>query len=146
MWVNDDGGRMAAGFRGATGDCATRAVAIAAERPYLEIYRRINDLARKHERKGTRKRGISDARTGVYRSTMDRLMNELGATWTPTMEIGSGCTVHLAMHELPPGRLVVRLSKHYAAVIDGVLHDTHDCSRAGSRAVYGHWLMNEPED
>jgi len=42
------------------------------------------------------------------------------------MAIGSRCKVHLADGELPPGRLVVSVSKHYAAVIDGVIHDTHD--------------------
>lgn len=28
---------------------------------------------------------------------------------------------------------------HYTAVIDGIIHDTHDCSRDGSRCVYGYW-------
>ena len=42
------------------------------------------------------------------------------------MAIGSGCKVHLADSELPFGRLVVSVSKHYTAVIDGVVHDTHD--------------------
>jgi len=42
----------------------------------------------------------------------------------PTMAIGSGCKVHLADGELPPGRLVVSVSKHYTAVTDGVIHDT----------------------
>jgi hypothetical protein len=37
------------------------------------------------------------------------------------------------------------LSKHYAAVIDGVLYDTHDydthdCAREGMRCVYGYWI------
>ena len=55
------------------------------------------------------------------------------------MQIGSGCTVHLRADELPPGRLVVSVSKHLTAVIDGVIHDTHDCSRRGTRCVYGYW-------
>jgi hypothetical protein len=63
----------------------------------------------------------------------------LGWVWTPTMQIGSGCTVHLRADELPPGRLVVSVSKHLTAVIDGVIHDTHDCSRRGTRCVYGYW-------
>jgi len=28
-------------------------------------------------------------------------------------------------------------------VIDGVLHDTHDCSRDGTRCVYGYWLYSK---
>ena len=39
----------------------------------------------------------------------------------------------------PPGRLIVSVSRHLCAVIDGVLYDTHDCSRSGTRCVYGYW-------
>lgn len=134
----DDGGRAAAGFRGDAGDCAARAAAIASGVPYAEVYDRINELA-KSERRGSRKRGISSARNGVYRPTMHKLMAELGFEWTPTMLIGSGCTVHVRADELPTGRLVLSLSKHYAAFIDGVLRDTHDSSRDGTRCVYGYW-------
>lgn len=134
----DDGGRAAAGYRGATGDCVVRAIAIATGRPYQEIYDRVNAAA-VCERTGSRKRGKSNARTGVYRTSIRRVMKELGWVWTPTMEIGSGCMVHLRAEELPPGRLVVSVSKHLTAVIDGVIHDTHDCSRRGTRCVYGYW-------
>jgi hypothetical protein len=34
---------------------------------------------------------------------------------------------------------VVALSKHYAAVVDGVVHDLYDPSRDGTRCVYGYW-------
>jgi len=134
----DDGGRAAAGYRGKAGDCVVRAIAIAAQRPYQEIYERVNRAATR-ERTGKRKRGISNARTGVYRGSIHRVMQELGWEWTPTMQIGSGCTVHLRADELPAGRLVVSVSKHLTAVIDGVIYDTHDCSRRGKRCVYGYW-------
>jgi hypothetical protein len=42
------------------------------------------------------------------------------------MPIGSGCKVLLADGKLPLGRLVVSVSKHHTAVIDGVIHDTHN--------------------
>lgn len=142
-WIWTDGGRAAAGFTGRTGDCGARAAALAAERPYREVYDRINELGKAHERTGKRKRKISNARTGVYPVTMKRLMAGYGAIWTPTMTIGSGCTVHLAADELPSGRLVVSLSRHYAAVIDRVLFDNHDCSRDGTRCVYGYWQFPE---
>ncbi|MGB2621847.1 MAG: hypothetical protein WA857_13265 [Candidatus Acidiferrum sp.] len=134
----DDGGRGAAGYRGKAGDCVVRAIAIATGRPYQQIYDLVNSAAT-HERTGKRKRGKSNARTGVYKSSIKRVMNTLGWVWTPTMEIGSGCIVHLRAEELPPGRLVVSVSKHLTAVIDGVIHDTHDCSRRGRRCVYGYW-------
>jgi hypothetical protein len=133
-----DGGRTAAGYRGKAGDCVVRAIAIATQRPYQEIYELVNRAALR-ERTGKRKRGISNARTGVYKSSIHRVMEQLGWEWTPTMQIGSGCTVHLRSDELPSGRLVVSVSKHLTAVIDGVIHDTHDCSRRGTRCVYGYW-------
>jgi hypothetical protein len=37
------------------------------------------------------------------------------------------------------GRLVVAVSKHYTAVIDGVIHDTHNPQREGKRCVYGYF-------
>jgi hypothetical protein len=115
-----------------------RAIAIATERPYQEIYELVNRAATR-ERTGKRKRGISNARTGVYKGSIHRVMKELGWEWTPTMQIGSGCKVHLRADELPAGRLVVSVSKHLTAMVDGVIYDTHDCSRRGTRCVYGFW-------
>ena len=134
----NDGGRGAAGYTGKTGDCVTRAIAIATGKPYQEVYDAINEHATR-ERHGSRKRGISNARTGVYKQTIRRYMESIGWTWHPTMQIGSGCKVHLKSEELPAGRLVVSLSKHSAAVIDGTLHDIYDCTRDGTRCVYGYY-------
>lgn len=142
-YVHTDGGRAAAGFKGEAGDCACRAVAIATGLPYIEVYDRLNALG-KSERTGKRKRGTSNARTGVYRTAMHKLMDSLGWQWTPTMHIGSGCTVHVRADELPAGRLILSLSKHYAAFIDGALHDNHDSSRMGERCVYGYWKEPTP--
>ena len=134
----NDGGRKASGYKGKTGDCVVRSIAIATELPYQKVYDSVNKLAQR-ERIGKRKRGISNARTGVYTRTTRKLLESLGWQWTPTMEIGSGCTVHLLANELPPGRLIVSVSGHLTAVIDGIIHDTHDPSRRGTRCVYGYW-------
>jgi hypothetical protein len=137
-WVYNDGGRAAAGFKGKARDCACRSIAIVTERPYQEVYDALNLLGAS-ERRGKRKAGKSDARLGVYRQAIDRYMMALGWRWVPLMGIGTGCTVHLRDGELPLGRLLVSLSRHTAAVIDGVLYDNHDCSRGGTRCVYGYW-------
>lgn len=71
-------------------------------------------------------------------------MNDLGWTWVPTMQIGQGCKVHLRAEELPAGRLVVSVSKHETAVIDGVINDIYDCSRDGTRCVYGYYIKEWP--
>lgn len=150
-WVFDDGGRAEAGFKGRTGDCVCRAIAIATQHPYKEIYNLINECA-KGERRGKRKRGVSSARTGVYKNTERKVMELLGWKWIPTMKIGQGCKVHLQEDELPKGRLVVSLSRHFTAVIDGVIHDTYDPNDRGvwvdaygnnittNRCVYGYYV------
>lgn len=150
-WQYDDGGRKAAGFRGEASDCLVRAIAIAAQMPYRDVYHAVNEEAKgeKHRRGklgflAATGRG-SSARTGVYRQTADAYLLALGWTWTPTMAIGQGCTVHLADGELPRGRIIVRVSRHWCAVIDGVIHDTHDPSRGGTRCVYGYWTAPTPE-
>lgn len=141
-FVRNDGGRMAAGFKGKTGDCVTRAIAIAANRPYQEVYDGLN--AYKASMRQTKRVRGSSARTGVSRAVYDAYLKTRGWQWIPTMAIGSGCRVHLRDGELPMGRLIVRLSGHMATVIDGVLHDAYDSSRNGSRCVYGYYV--QPKD
>ena len=136
-YVVNDGGRAEAGFKGHADDCVTRSIAIATRLPYKEVYDALNELAqRERPRAGSRR---SSARTGVYRATYDRFMLDHGWIWVPTMGIGSGCQVHLRKKELPKGHLVVRLSKHVTAVINGIIHDTHDPQRDGTRCVYGYY-------
>lgn len=136
-WVYDDGGRAAAGFRGNTGDCVTRAGAIASDRPYMEVYDLVNELGRQERPRDGRKR--SSARRGTTKKTTRLLMETLGGTWVPVMKVGLGCTMHLREDELPSGIIVARLTRHLSAVKDGVVHDTFDPSREGTRCVYGYW-------
>lgn len=138
QFICNDGGREAAGYTGVAGDCVTRAVAIATGLAYQEVYDAINSVA-KHERRIKRGRARSTARDGVRMRTTRRYLESLGWKWTPTMGIGTGCTVHLKDGELPMGRLIVSVSKHLVAVIDGVIHDTFDDQREGTRCVYGYF-------
>lgn len=153
-YVHDDGGRSAAGFKGSAGDCVCRAVVIASGRPYAEIYSVLAD-GTGSQRAGKRGKRAASARSGinVRRKWFRDYMHSLGFEWMPTMKIGQGCKVHLLSGELPMGRLVVAVSKHYTAVIDGVIHDTHDPTRATiitdngatrmtHRCVYGYWRFS----
>ena len=135
----NDGGREDAGYKGDTGDCVTRAIAIATGMPYQEIYDLVNSYG-KNERRSKNRKSKSSARTGVHKPTTRKILADLGWVWTPTMQIGQGCKVHMRADELPKGRIIVKLSKHIAAVIDGVLHDNHDWTRDGTRCVYGYWI------
>lgn len=144
----DDGGRTAAGFKGRTRDCVVRAVAIASGRSYAEIYAALSaGMGAQRNSKGR------TARNGVNtnRQWFKKYMLGLGFIWVPTMRVGEGCKVHLLKNELPMGRLVVSLSKHYTACIDGVIRDIHNPTRATismkdgleimvHRCVYGYWI------
>lgn len=141
-FVCDDGGRAAAGFKGKAGDCAVRAITIATGLPYKQVYDGINALAR-HEPITKSRHRKSNARTGVWRDTVTAFLAPIGWRWVPTMVIGSGCRAHLRTADLPDGRIIVRVSRHYCAVINGVLHDTYDSSRNGMRCVYGYWVRDQ---
>jgi len=141
----DDGGRSAAGYKGKAGDCVVRSVAIVTGMSYQKVYQdlynenekfRINSktkLARSLKQKN------DSPRTGTQRVVLKKYLEKLGWKWTPTMFIGQGCKVHLKKEELPSGILIVSCSKHITVVKNGVLHDTYDCSRNGTRCVYGYW-------
>ena len=139
-WTFNDGGRADAGFKGAAGDCVTRAIAIATGKPYREVY---DDLtaaskARAATYRGKRK-SFGTARTGQHREIFQPYLESLGWEWVPTMQIGQGCTVHLTPEELPDGTIIASVSRHLVTVIDGVAHDTHDPTRDGKRCVYGYF-------
>lgn len=134
-WVYNDGGRSNYFTGKNVGDCVTRAIAIASGMDYKEVYKAFSKL--------NAERGVArSARNGVYTKSkaFKDTMREWGFRWVATMQIGSGCQTHLKADELPKGRIVCRLSKHYVAVIDGVINDTYDSSRNGQRCVYGYWV------
>ena len=141
----NDGGRGLAGFKGGAGDCVVRAIAIATQLPYIQVYEdllqanaayansRNDKLARRLNAKG------SSPRNGNHRNVFHDYILGHGFIWVPTMKIGTGCQVHLRAHELPSGTLIVKVSKHLTTIIEGVIHDTHNPSRGGIRCVYGYY-------
>ena len=148
--VYNDGGRLEAGFKSTADDCVARALAIATGRPYQQIYDRLaegNATQRrsKRETESESRTGKHTASNGIFttRKWFKDYMIELGFVWVATMGIGTGCKVHLRDGELPNGRLVCNVSRHITAVIDGVIHDTHDPSRGGTRCVYGYWRLKD---
>ena len=140
-WQFNDGGRANAGFNKPSGDCVARAIAIANNMDYLEVCEKIREFSA-NERTGKRKKKCSDPHKGVYKATYKKLLIHLGWNWNPTMKIGSGCKVHLRENELPNGTLIVSVSRHLTVVMDGVIHDTHNPDRRGTRCVYGYWTKN----
>ena len=146
----NDGGRKSAGYKGDAGDCVVRAIAIATEFPYRQVYKDLQGeiaeaivYGRKSKLRSSlvheAAMGRVSPRNGVHKKLFHAYLIGLGWQWIPTMSIGSGCTVHLRAEELPAGRIVASVSKHLVAVIDGAINDTYDPSRDGTRCVYGYY-------
>lgn len=174
-FIYDDGGRAMCGFKGRTGDCVTRAISIVTQRPYSQVYLELAAMNSKMRKTKTRTKSVGKktASEGIYTTSQlfKDYMRKLNFTWVPCMKPGTGCKVHLTDGELPMGRLVVRVSNHLTAVIDGVIHDTFNPQRdksysfepdhgqdlkpnqgrnqngvwteIGGRCVYGYYILNE---
>ena len=148
----NDGGRKEAGYKGDTGDCVARSIAIASGLPYQVVY---DTLAHGNltQRKSKHTRSSDNKRTAAHgiltrRKWFKDYMKSLGFKWRTTMYIGSGCKVHLSPDELPKGNLIIAVSKHYTAMIDGVINDTFDPRRQDesgreTRCVYGYWEFDQ---
>lgn len=148
-FVYNDGGRAAAGYKGNAGDCACRAITIATERPYKEVYYELSTLMKQDN--GKNRRGNATPRDGVKMEIIKKFLTRHGWKWVPTMKVGQGCKVHLDAKELPAGRIIVRISKHITVMIDGVIHDTYDPrwytvnnvngnKTVAGRCVYGYFV------
>jgi len=143
----NDGGREKAGFKGGAGDCVVRSIAIAAKLPYMQVYEDLrsanqNYAELKNDRLARRLNNTgSSPRNGSHRNVFHDYILGLGFEWVPTMRVGAGCRVHLRPSELPTGTLIVKVSKHLTAIVDGVIQDTHNPSRGGSRCVYGYYIQ-----
>lgn len=126
----NDGGRSVAGFKGTTRDCVVRAIAIACDLDYGDLYRKIR-----------KQMGASASpRDGVPKKIYRPMLSSMGWRWVPLMGIGTGCTTHLRADELPQDRLIVGVSRHMLTVIDHVMHDVYRDDRGGTRCVYGYWI------
>lgn len=145
-FVHDDGGKSKYISQRLPGDCFCRAVAIASGIEYIEVAKVISHFASKERvsvkrlvRYKSAKSAMSSASDGVWKATGTRVLEYFGFEKVYWMRVGVGCEIHVRASELPMGRLVLSLSRHYAAVVDRVLRDNHDCSRNGNRCVYAIW-------
>lgn len=137
-FVYSDGGRSKYFKAENVGDCVTRAICNATGKDYKEVYDALKELA-KHERITRRHPKQSSVRWGVSPRTIDKYMEIIGWKWHSCCTIGSTKRVHLVESEIPKGNLILRLSRHLTCTKDGVLYDTYDCTREGTRMVYGYW-------
>jgi hypothetical protein len=127
MFVYNDGGREDAGFKGKTKDCAVRAMAIALDLPYADVYR---ELAQANKDAGRKK----SVRRGVMKEVYSTVLSQYGWEWRSAPKFDGRKARY---NDLPNGRCIARMAKHMAAVIDGDLHDSWDSRR---KMVYGYWF------
>lgn len=134
-YIYDDGGRHLY-FKGETGDCVCRAIAIASGRDYKEIYDLLFATMKESPRNGINTRSPK----------FKRMMESLGFRWTATSGIGSHQAVHFIQGELPEGRLVCSVHGHDVAVVDNQVRDIFDCRRntfGEDRRIYGYWKKED---
>ena len=70
----NDGGRELSGYKGKTGDCVTRAIAIATGKPYQEVYDDLAQWAKDYclTRNDRVAKSMRKAKSGSLRSTSPR--------------------------------------------------------------------------
>ena len=148
-YVYDGGGRAEAGYRGHAGDCGTRAWAIAlgidyetARHELMEHTGRWLDKSRAKEAREARRRGIRrSVRNGIWKPPMQMMAAAHGWLWVPLKHIGSTETWHLncvTAERLGADTFVATLSRHYCAVRDGVVRDSHDPRRVAHETKVWH--------
>lgn len=122
----NDGGREAAGYKGTCGDCVVRAIAIALDLDYKETYlelARLNKVAL----------GKRSARNGVHKTAYEKFLKDHGWVWHKAPKFEGRKAKH---YDMPKGKVIARMAKHLAAVVDGEVHDTWDST---AKMVYGYY-------
>lgn len=126
-FIWNDGGRAACGFVGLTGDCVTRAIAIATGAVYRDVYEKLGKVSEKSPRRGVRTDIASDYLTERHWHRCEGLGREFNVELLPKGIV----IVHLAM---PNDR-----SQHFCTVIDRVVHDTWNPSDDDGYVIKTYW-------
>lgn len=127
---DDGGGNKYARY--ATGDCATRAMAVVTGEHYLSILRLIQNEA-ENERGGKR----SDGKTYTRLSAVRNIMQQKGWQFVDMRKSPK----KFSEWKAETGTWLVWCPQHFTAVIDGVIHDTFDPRTEGITTVKGYWYM-----
>ena len=126
-FIWNDGGRSACGFVGLTGDCVTRAIAIATGAVYRDVYAALGE------------RSLKTPRQGVPVSIADEYLQSAG--WD-RHSVGK---VPLLEACLPKGILVAHVCQgeltknHLCTIVDHVVHDTWNASEDNDYYVVTYW-------
>ena len=128
----DDGGREAAGYRGRTGDCVVRAIAVCARQDYRAVYLTMAEhmkrngyaasgnayAIRERTRRAPRRKGQI-----TVRRVQDHVLELYGFR---KVRLPAGARPTFTEAHQRYGDFIVGTTKHVAAVVDGALRDTFD--------------------
>lgn len=139
----DDGGREAAGFAGMTGDCVTRAIAIATGIPYCKIYEELNFLSESASVKYLR--GFY-AHKGLPGGVNHAYLNRIGWKYIST-EANSKPLKFLCQEDLPKGNLIAIIEPlesdgplHACCVKNHVIFDSGNTVALGPPVMRGYFI------
>jgi|TARA_R110000824_G_scaffold220949_1_gene408063 uncharacterized protein YdbL (DUF1318 family) len=125
-YTYDDGGRSLAGYKGITGDCAARAMVIALDIDYRAAYK---EIALANKAMGFSK----SARNGVHKNIFQNILKKHGWSWHSAPKFTGRKAYH---YDMPPGKVIARMARHYCTVINKEIHDSWDSS---DKMIYGYW-------
>jgi len=125
-YIQTDGGRANAGYKGSTGDCVIRAIAVATSKDYKDVYNDIFEsqklYAETHNNKtsrGINKYGASPRR-GVFKPVFRKYLEDMGWKYV------SGNRT-LDCDDFKNGTFICSVRKHMTVVKEGTLYDSYDC-------------------
>lgn len=129
----NDGGRSGH-FKGKTGDCVTRAIAIATKLPYIDVYNSLFDIAKNWKGNSVQARIIrrdASPRNGTSRKVWVRFLND----YLGLVEMREKRKLNDSLFY--KGTYIVKVRKHTIAIIDGVVHDTWDSRKTSGAYTDG---------
>lgn len=123
----NDGGRADAGYKGKTGDCLTRAIAITLGLPYKEVYKRVSEMmgSAGYAKSGNAYTSYGKKRRG-QRSAKKVQFDVLESFGFRKADLGGGARPTYTEASEEYGDCIVTTTKHFAALKDGMLQDTFD--------------------
>lgn len=137
----NDGGRYICGYKGQTGDCVTRAISIVEQAYYKDVYDCLAEWCKEYNAQFPRQRK-SHPRTGIAKVLMGQYLDALGYQYVKLPKIGYRYH-HLNsvdLRRLLDKRVILDVNKHVVAMINGVCYDVWDCSKNGTKCVYGYYI------
>ena len=123
----DDGGRQEAGYKGKTGDCVPRAIAIVTGLPYKQVYKAMADAMKEYgyaasgnayQQRGKKVKG--------QRNAKDIQVDVIQKLGLKKVKFEKGVRPTYSEAYAKYGNCLVFTTKHAVALVDGKLRDTWD--------------------